>query len=705
MWLAIYRENEISSFWNCDHDKVKVEVFESLNDKLVNSNGFKRLSQLFELDKDNSVLPSFINNTYIRFCFFQKPMKALGQLRKIMENYDVRIYFGYGLSSVVIFSKNSENVEELINNISEKFISYEEWEIENHYLKKAKVPPINEVNSFQVGLNDYSKLPKSIKSIFEELHLLLNIFSSKVALIPQEGLFSVNKIYLEVNSLIEKIIEYQTYIRTKGVTIKDIKEIVDLNKVGLNKLEQGVNEKIKYIYYNDQYVDRAIQLVSILSYVTTQAFSGIIPILSRRSLLRRHSLLGIGACVLALNKATVFIEDIFHNYNFTEKITIDFKKENTFLPDIKNPHKYNNHSWKYYNIDKYTRKQNEQNNQFKLPYFSARLGFRESEYAVSAAIQSITNGVDREWSILTITHELMHSQVRKILNLILAGDLSEKNDDDKKRFYRIFDQISTSGFKPEHTLLDSIRYIIITHCCLADKYGSLTVIGESLVSGNELQDYNIPKDHISMFKLLMYNYRNINEVFVHLFDLYYIYRGQIEFYLMAIWHSWSSLPNINADLRQYILRSLIVTSSKVVSNEPHDKFKESASILKNAMVLLHEEVKKPLIAKIIILLNDFDELSKNYYSAFYSHLMLVDMISKVFISDEISGKLYEDDFVRIVYDNLKEELDFKYELQDDFENVSIDSPVAFLLDRIQRINTYDNIEYSRETCKAFLSII
>ena len=43
-----------------------------------------------------------------------------------------------------------------------------------------------------------------------------------------------------------------------------------------------------------QNMDRLVQIDSALSYVATQALTGAVPILERRSLIRRYSLLGVG---------------------------------------------------------------------------------------------------------------------------------------------------------------------------------------------------------------------------------------------------------------------------------------------------------------------------------------------------------------------------------------------------------------------------
>ncbi|AKA33915.1 hypothetical protein [Flagellimonas lutaonensis] len=704
MWLVISRKDEISSYWGDTSLNANVEVFEELKQEQLAKNNYNRISQIFPLIESEKEIPDLLEYRYIRFCFFINPMRVLSQLKVFYKSLDVKVFFGYGISSIILFGRTTAILDELLSKIDDECVSFEEWELSPGKVRCENIKAPKSIGDIKIVFEDYDQLPISIKNIFEELHLSLSLFATKVASVPIDGLFEIKKINKEINSLIKKIKKYQDSIDIQFEDLKNIQIVEDLSEEELIRLKKSINKSIEDNYHKNQYVDRAIQLISIISYVSTQTFSGTIPVLSRRSLIRRHSLCGIGSGILALYRITDFIESIFHEYNFEEKITVDFKKTGSFLVDIESPHKYDTKRWKYSNIDEFVRSKKE-NNLFKLPYFSARLGFRESEYAISAAIQSITNGADPEWSIMTLTHELMHSQVRQLLNLILAGDLSEQSEEDKMNFYMTFRDISKNGFSEEKSLLDSVRYIVLTHCCLADKYGSLSVEKHVLVAGNELQPYDIPKDYNAMFKLLTHNFRNINEIFVHLFDLNYIYRGQIDFYIKSIWHSWSSLPHIDADLRQYILRCLIVISTKVVAIRPYERFKESVSMLKSSLVDLHSKIKKPLIARIILLLNDLEYLTKAYYGGFYSYLMLVDMIDDVFISEVLSSKIYNDDFVTVLDEAESEEMDFKYDLPDSFEDERINSPVAFLLDRIRKTLEKNEIDYSRETCKIMLSII
>jgi hypothetical protein len=245
MWLSISRDNEISSFWNTKEDKITVEVFKDLNEKLLDNNNFKRLSQIFELGKNNDILPNFKNKAYIRFFFFLSPMKTLGQLLKLLDKEDATVYFGFGLCSIIIIANKSENIDNLVKQLTELYISYEEWEIENNTIIDSKIHPFDAQEKHSIKINDFSTLPKSTRSIFEELHLLLNIFSSKVSLIPKSDLFNINKITREINSLIRHIIIYQEIINSEEHKIPDLDEIDFSCREEVKKLEQKIDQESK----------------------------------------------------------------------------------------------------------------------------------------------------------------------------------------------------------------------------------------------------------------------------------------------------------------------------------------------------------------------------------------------------------------------------------------------------------------------------
>lgn len=59
-----------------------------------------------------------------------------------------------------------------------------------------------------------------------------------------------------------------------------------------------------------------------------------------------------------------------------------------------------------------------------LPYFSLRHGFKESRTYINA-VESLTHCYLPEWTLMTLTHELMHSRVRQIVEYVMGIDSSK----------------------------------------------------------------------------------------------------------------------------------------------------------------------------------------------------------------------------------------------------------------------------------------
>src|SRR5208337_301797 len=66
-------------------------------------------------------------------------------------------------------------------------------------------------------------------------------------------------------------------------------------------------------------------------------------------------------------------------------------------------------------------------------------------------------------------------------------------------------------------------------------------------------------------------YRNISEIFVHVLDLHYFYCSSLSHYVPLIWRSWSTVPQVWGDIRQYILRTLLVVAAKT-DGTPYERF-------------------------------------------------------------------------------------------------------------------------------------
>lgn len=451
-----------------------------------------------------------------------------------------------------------------------------------------------------------------------------------------------------------------------------------------------------------QNLDRIVQINSALSYVSTQAFSGGIPIFERRSLVRRNSLLGIGSAMLALNTIARFIENCFAQVPFKD-IILKSMSTATPLPGTANEI-YDFTEWNKSSVNIFERYYNAEDQYFKLPYFSGRLGFRETEFSIAAALQSISSGAGFEWSLMTLTHEMLHGHVRQLLGSIYLGDENQKDSDKRLKFYeRFFKKIK--GQLSDEKLIDSVRYCIFKYCCLCLTHGSITNEPEDR---GEKFSFLLPSE-LDLWKIFERQYRNINEIFVHILDLHYFYANRISAYIPLIWCSWTAVPHVAGDIRQYILRSLL-TIAPSMKGDAYMRFNQSVGLLKE-LLQTHKDgkLKNPVIDKALLNLSDESKLMESYFPSFKGSIILVDLAYNVFLSQSVHKMIYKDRFVSFNTTETDEsgfEKSFVYDLQGEFNDEIIESPLVYLLHKmIQCLHSgLEMQDLERETTIQFLAL-
>lgn len=131
---------------------------------------------------------------------------------------------------------------------------------------------------------DYVSLPLTERSLIDEFKITIKLLLLKLTTHMPFELPKIQSLIEEVNKLITELVYLNNTVGTAPDTLSEFSP-EDLTG-------KKINQAIRH-----QNIDRLIQINSALSYVSTQAFSGAIPILERRSLIRRNSLLGIGSAI------------------------------------------------------------------------------------------------------------------------------------------------------------------------------------------------------------------------------------------------------------------------------------------------------------------------------------------------------------------------------------------------------------------------
>ncbi|MDL5051915.1 hypothetical protein QQ054_38575 [Oscillatoria amoena NRMC-F 0135] len=686
MWLKIvYKNGSEESTNSTKVFSISFDILPPISDPTENF----RVSSVFPLDEENCI--KTLANGYIYFLSFENAYRVLGRVSNIGgKGLQERTFFSLGLASIILITEQEESYDELMSIANATPNAIEIWKISNSTATIEHVDIKKGAHSIEFEtLPDYSTLHISERAIIDEFFISIRLVLIKLNSHMPGELLRIESLIDEVRTLVTELI----YIQNPKASVPE--SLSEFSNQDLN------NKKIAQQIWK-QNLDRIIQVNSALSYISTQAFSGAIPILERRSLIRRNSFLGIGSAMLALNRITRYIEDAFSQIPFNEIIT-EYMPKAAALNGIEELAIYDKREWYQSSIDLFSNGINASGKFHKLPYFSGRLGYRETEYSIAAALQSLSSGSGLEWSLMTLTHEMLHGHVRNIISAIFYGDKGWRRETQRTEFYNRFKKKHSKRLNNER-LIDSVRNIILYYCSLTFTHGSLSLKIQSKTSAHE-PEIVLPLID-DLWSRLEQEYRNISEIFVHVLDLHYFYASRVSVYIPLIWASWVSLPHINGDLRQYILRSLLSLASKE-DGSAFDRFLSSVLKFKEILEKYQDtKLNHPTIKDVIEILNDRNLLNSEYFFAFKASLFIVDLVKEVFTSKKIRSFFLKDDFVNFENDEASFEQAFTYELPNGFNDESIAAPLAYLLHKmiIELENDTSMADLEKETAIMFLAL-
>jgi len=679
-----------SKKWPPAQRKVYIELQQTSVAPLVKESHTFRISPIFALDPKTKV--TSVANTTIHFISVDQAFQILARIESIgSDELKKSVFFSCGLTSIILISKKQSIASELKKIIGTGFYASEIWQCTKGEVKEISYTIRDTTQQvFSVSVPPYGMLSVTERSTVDEFVSSMQLVLIKLNSHMPAELDKMKKLIKEMSGLVTEI-----------VFLTNFKGKIPGSFAGYTKTE--LQDKTLNHILKQQNLDRIVQVSSALAYVSTQAFSGATPILERRSLIRRHSFLGVGSAISALNNISKFIQDCFNKVNFVDIIT-DAMQHSAPLQGMKKIQEYSISKWGEASIDNFTSKK-EEIHYYKLPYFSGRLGYRETEYSIAASMQSIVGGGSLEWTLMTLTHEMLHGHVRTLLGAIMDSG-KVKPEKFRTAVFQKFVQNMNGKTTGAH-LIDSLRQIIFYYCCLTKTHGSIAT--KSIKTTGKVKLFNVTENEL--WNILESENRNISEIFVHVLDLHYFYGSSIAVYLPLIWSSWVSVPHIKGDLRQYILRSLLAIASVEAAGSTDGRFKTAVSIMIEQLEKYkNSKLNHSTIHRVLEILDDHDRLQTYYYLSFEGSVIIVDMIMKIFHSKKVRSAILNDlNIEMLMEDDTSKEISqtMRYNLPTGFQDEIIKSPVAFLLDRMTRILTSDNVpdnEIEKNTTMQFLAL-
>lgn len=631
-----------------------------------------------------------------RFVALLCPLNAFKFIGRQPQDMQRRLWFSLGIAAVVIFAQKPEDLDEFITKEKHDLSAYEIWTLDENHSVSVYDSWIRPISFTPPRLTYPQDVPKDTLRLIDEIQGNLHEAARVAALFMPEQLPRLARVTDATNEIIAEL-DYLESPTTKTPPAHFAKR---KDQIGTDVF--GIHQRL------NQRITQLIQLNSALAYVVSQTSHGSVPILEGPCLVSTHSLLGIGTAYRAISAAVAFVEETFENCPILSVIDRVYRTErgvDVFADVVR----YNRDRWLEVSvgIDQFLSKGEQESNRPKVAYFSSRLGFAETHFSVTCATQVLHAADSVRWSLMTLTHELLHSHVTGILATVFGEDVKEgltwssfvKLHDEFHSFVQAHDRAAPD------TMLDSLRYMIFAFG--VSRYEAISKLEESehRGAGEMLQHLKFsPKlpDQTDLFAAFYRSsLRLLEEIIVHTLDLYYFYSGNTETYLELLWLSWTTVPAVVGDLETYLLRSLAAIAT-IEDGTVSQRFDLARGHLLSKLAALLQKTgeENVFLRKAHEHLKDTGKTCR-LRLLFYPAVYAADMTACFLRSRRLEAELLGKD------ENIEPsgEGEFFYLMETcEFSGNSVTNPIAFIADRLRRDATeYGNLDEDYRTAWLLLA--
>lgn len=624
----------------------------SLVPEVTNLPNNYKISPIFSVF-DDAYEPADNCEYVVGFLFTEFAFKDIGSLcNSLHKEYLRYIWVSHGLASIVIIS----DTPSIFSEIQQTDIFIRGYESFNVSSTKVLSPdrlflcdpePID-FNDFQVA--SFDVLEDDLKWVITEFNHSNRTAAYRASQYAPSQLMIFRRLAETVVSIVNTLV---------SITSREAEEI-------------DVHTKKRFDFLASQLV----QINSALSYIISQGYSGIIPVLEHDCHVRTYSLLGIGVCYRALSAFARHVELVFEKHPVAEVIKRTY--ESSISPEVSSPGVYDPALWDKmkFGIDVHLNGStfpSEDNP--KLVYYSGRQGFRETKFTVSAPINSLSAASSVRWSLMTLSHELMHAHVMSVLAAIFGNMY---NPQEFAKLVTAFNDYRNRNSAYTLNLRHGLAFIILEYCLFMDGVSKRYINGKKVV----IQEAD-SRDPAVLQELVSEHFGDINEIVVHVLDYIYFYDRSDDVYIGLLWESWSPVPVVLEKIESYILRTLIAVGSKE-TGLPTQRYYSSIKTVKRSLnQLLEKNPSNVVIKHAIEILENNNNGSSKLLLQFSGGIYLADMADRFLASTEINAKLLQDPMRTVFQED--EALVHRMLLEiGQFEATNIHSPVALLEDLLRR---------------------
>lgn len=632
-----------------------------------------RVSLLFPAQRRKFKLPTATQTYYIGFFITDSPLAAF---RLFNAKERGQLLYSLGLASLVCITANQKEFNAVAARLKDRLVASEKWRVRRGTIHTMNVQQRSGSYRELTNLRGLAKRARSqtVSWLLLELALNLERFGELSSRYHPEVVRDVFELEKEVSDVARSLVAGFQHDRTVTRTVR---------RLSGRKINVALQSKREW----DSQLDYLIQMNSALVYATTQAFHGGLPSDATRPLISPHSLLGTGTAWRAIFRLYQAVRGIFQDYSI--RICLDqCDKDFAFIdPDQLLAGDTALRVAKKFSGASQTRDREHVGP--KVVHFSARFGFGEHDASLTCPAQLIYECENPVWSVVTMTHELLHAHVRDIIALLFMrgrsgtrrrpGEIGDAADVFER--YRDF----CEDRKPDGlTFLDSICFGLIEYSLeyrnLLDTFDRCysTATGEFQPLHVETVGVSVPTLAVCI-QACQEAIRFIEEIIVHTLDLMYFYGGNAEFFVDSLWYTWSTVPSVIHKLDWYVLRTLLAIGAKK-EGDPYLRLDYAVHVLRDRLEKMRSRGHGVTVASAILHNLRHDQSLKTWLDLMFPpSLKLVDVARTLFFNPKIAGA------IRVGGDKLvsSDDTGWRYLLDiDSFEEGAVHNPIAFAFGRL-----------------------
>ena len=542
----------------------------------------------------------------IAFFFARSPYRALGMLKpSLSQAQRQQVFFTEGLASIVMLDCDADQAQRVQQEIA--CSRYELWSLQDGTLATSDISYFHQNEAvldgmpFDLALTGLPEIDVYVEQISASFTSLWSFYSRYW---PEERATLTRSL-----AFAKRLVQQHTALMSAPQTMTTLKQ-------------------------RNAIIAALVELSAALSYSVTQGASGVSPILANRSPFPHHSLLGVGGAIRALTQFTRYLEGIFETRSAAEvikrqyatkalavpsRISVYDSGPTYAFPDADEPPEEFDNGGEFPTTDQVP----------LLCHFSLRHGFKETKFSITAASESLSAECAPPWTMMTLSHEIMHSRVRDIFQALFG---TTWQDDDAAgqwdEFYNEFAGWYLGHQEQTPPLIQGIRNAILNFCLATERE-------QPVKTRRPPGELEITRDDV--LNAFRKHKRLASELFVHFHDYYFAYARQPRLYLMSLWASWPTVAAPAARPPEYLVRTLATIACGTAAS-PRAAFDGVTDALLDALDALEATgIQSPLYEEIRSLLRP--SAVEATFALFKPAYYLMDQIRRYFASRIIAKRI------------------------------------------------------------------